>query len=266
MTAGPARAGEDGSGTAVTGEVSAPPPGVVHRTDPREPGSEHPLGEQLGRLLADCERRLVADEQWLYLFAPRPRASELPGHGWKLHISARPEDLSQVAHLIVPALLRYVCDAKFARGAAVLGLMNSGALDAALVGKAVTVYPRPQDVTALGGELADLLAGWRGPRVLSDRQIRSDAPVYYRYGPFRATGTDDAALVMTGPDGARFRGRAGTRYHQPPWAADPFRAAVTPSASRPARLIGGRYRLTSGIARSPTATCTGPWTPPPANV
>lgn len=252
MTAGPARAGEDGSGTAVTGEVSAPPPpGAVHRTGPREPGSEHPLDEQLGSLLADCERRLVADEQWLYVFAPRPRARELPSHGWKLHISARPEDLSQVAHLIVPVLLRYVCDAKFARDAAVLGLMNSGALDAALVGKAVTVYPRPQDVTALGGELADRLAGWPGPRVLSDRQIRSDAPVYYRYGPFRATGTDDAALVMTGPDGTHFRGRAGTRYHQPPWAADPFRAAVTPSASRPARLIGGRYRLTSGIARSP---------------
>ncbi|MFC0842762.1 class IV lanthionine synthetase LanL [Streptomyces noboritoensis] len=246
MTAGPAWAGEDRSGTAVTGEMS-PPPGTVHHAS----SPEHPLEEQLGNLLTDRERRLVADEQWLYLFAPRPRAGELPSHGWKLHISARPEDLSRVVDLIVPVLLRYVCDAKFARDAAVLGLMNSGALDAALVGKAVTVYPRPRDVTALGGELADLLAGWPGPRVLSDRQIRSDAPVYYRYGPFRATGTEDAALLMTGPDGTRFGGRAGTRYRQPPWTADPFRAAVTPSAGRPARLIGGRYRLTTGIARSP---------------
>ncbi|MFI1172702.1 class IV lanthionine synthetase LanL [Streptomyces melanogenes] len=224
-----------------------PRPGTVHRAST----PEHPLEEQLGNLLTDCERRLVADGQWLYLFAPHPRASELPNHGWKLHISARPEDLSRVADLIVPVLLRYVCDAKFARDAAVLGLMNSGALATALVGKAVTVYPRPQDVTALGGKLAELLAGWPGPRVLSDRQVRSDAPVYYRYGPFRATGTDDAALAMTGPDGTRFGGRAGTRYRQPPWTADPFRAAVTPPTGRPARLIGGRYRLTSGIARSP---------------
>ncbi|MFD9561809.1 class IV lanthionine synthetase LanL [Streptomyces sp. NPDC059994] len=213
-------------------------------------GPEHSLDEQLGNLLVGCERRLVADDQWLCLFAPHPWASELPGHGWKLHVSARADDLSRVADLVVPVLLRYVCDAKFARDAAVLGLMNSGALDAALVGKAVTVYPRPEEVTALGGELADLLAGRPGPRVLSDRQIRSDAPVYYRYGPFRATGTDDAALVMTGPDGVRFRGRAGTRYRQPPWAADPFRAA-TPPVSRPARMIGGRYRLTTGISRSP---------------
>ncbi|MFI1100704.1 class IV lanthionine synthetase LanL [Streptomyces melanogenes] len=250
MTAGPAWAGEDRSGTAATGEAATPLPGTAYRTGSRGPGPERGLDERLGDLLADGERRLVADEQWLYLFAPHPRASELPSHGWKLHVSARPEDLSRVADLIVPVLLRYVCDAKFARDAAVLGLMNSGALDAALVGKAVTVYPRPQDVTALGGELAALLAGWPGPRVLSDRQIRSDAPVYYRYGPFRATGTDDAALVMTGPDGTRWRGRAGTRYHQPPWATDPFRAA-TPPPGRPARLIGGRYRLTTGIARSP---------------
>ncbi|WHM40766.1 class IV lanthionine synthetase LanL [Streptomyces sp. BPTC-684] len=247
MTAAPAPAGEDGSGAAVAdvpraAGASAPRPGG--------PGPEHSLDGRLRNLLADGERRLVADEQWLCLFAPHPWASELPAHGWKLHVSARPEDLSRVADLVVPVLLRYVCDAKFARDAAVLGLMNSGALDAALVGKAVTVYPRPQDVTALGGELANLLAGWPGPRVLSDRQIRSDAPVYYRYGPFRATGTDDAALVMTGPDGARFRGRAGTRYRQPPWTADPFRAA-TPPAARSARLIGGRYRLTTGISRSP---------------
>ena len=128
-------------------------------------------------------------------------------------------------------------------------ILDPATLDA-LVGKAVTVYPRPEDVTALGGELADLLAGRPGPRVLSDRRVRPDAPVYYRYGPFRSTGPDDAALTMTGPGGDRFPGRAGTRYRQPPWAADPFRPDDRP-AGRPARLIGARYRLTAGIARSP---------------
>ncbi|MFF1478919.1 class IV lanthionine synthetase LanL [Streptomyces sp. NPDC058301] len=232
-----------GASRASRGRETPPPP------RPNGPGPERGLDEQLRSLLTGSERRLVADDQWLCVFAPRREARELPDHGWKLHVSARQEDLSRVADLLVPVLLRYVCDAKFARDATVLGLMNSGSLDPALVGKAVTVYPRPEDVTALGGELADLLSGRPGPRVLSDRQIRSDAPVYYRYGPFRATGTDAAALVMTGPDGVRFRGRAGTRYRQPPWAADPFRPA-TPPPRRPAPLIGGRYRLTTGISRS----------------
>ncbi|GAA0593989.1 class IV lanthionine synthetase LanL [Streptomyces crystallinus] len=252
MAAGPASAGEELSGAAATGVHGTGPYGGPGNAVPPAggPGPQLGLDEQLGHLLDGSGRRLAVDDQWVYVFAPRATASELPDHGWKLHISARAEDLSQVADLITPVLLRYVCDAKFAREATVLGLMNSGALDAALVGKAVTVYPRPRDVTALGGELARVLAGRPAPRVLSDRQIRSDAPVYYRYGPFRTTGTDDAALVMTGPDGEPFRGRAGTRYRQPPWATDPFRAA-TPPPPRPTPLIGGRYRLTSGISRSP---------------
>jgi lanthionine synthetase-like protein len=194
-------------------------------------------------------RRTAGDGMWLYLFAARAR--ELPAHGWKLHVSARAEDLPQVMDLVVPVLLRYACDAKFARSTTVLAAMNRGEQAPALVGKAVTVYPRPQDVTVLGRELAAVLAGRPGPRVLSDRRIRPGAPVFYRYGPFRAAGTDDASLAMTGPDGSRFPGRAGTRYRRPPWAADPFEEDDRRQGARTAPLIGGRYRLTAGIARSP---------------
>ncbi|MFC4033290.1 class IV lanthionine synthetase LanL [Streptomyces polygonati] len=249
MSTGPGPADEDGSAVRGSGPHGA---GRV-RSGGREtaaPGPERGLEERLERLIAGGGRRLVADDPWLCLFAAGPSAGELPGHGWKLHVSARAEDLSRVVDLVVPVLLRYACDAKFARGASELRAMNAGERDAALVGKAVTVYPRPEDVTALGGELAELLAGWPGPRVLSDRRIRPDAPVYYRYGPFRVSGADEAALVMTGLDGVRFPGRAGTRYRQPPWAADPFRTAAPP-VERAARLIGGRYRITAGIARSP---------------
>ncbi|MCZ4097661.1 class IV lanthionine synthetase LanL [Streptomyces sp. H39-C1] len=201
--------------------------------------------------MAGHERRRSADDVWLYLFDPRMPAME---HGWKLHVSARPDDLAGTMELLVPVLLRYTCEAKFARSAAVLGELNAGVRDQALVGKAVTVYPRGQDVAALGRELAEVLAGRAGPRVLSDRRVRPDAPVYYRYGPFRAPGAIGAgasALLMTGPDGQSFAGRASSRYRQPPWTKDPFGAAA-PGPGRPAtRLVGGRYRLTGGIARSP---------------
>lgn len=238
MAAGtiPADADADGHGAHAPGTSAS-------GSDDTGPG----LRERLAALLAGSGRRLVADGPWLCVFGGGD--GYLPDHGWKLHVSARAADLSRVVDLVVPVLLRYGCDAKFAAGAGELRAMNSGERDPALVGKAVTVYPRPADVTALGGELAELLAGRPGPRVLSDRRIRPDSPVSYRYGPFRATGADDAALTMTGPGGAAFPGRAGTRYRTPPWAADPFRAE--PPRARPAGLIGGRYRLTSGIARSP---------------
>ncbi|MGC0416056.1 class IV lanthionine synthetase LanL [Embleya sp. AB8] len=211
------------------------------------PGSAQDLRRRLDTLVAGHDRRHSADAVWLHLFDPR---MPMLDHGWKLHISARPEDFPETLELVVPVLLRYPCLAKFAVSTAVLEELNAGIHDPALVGKAATVYPREQDVAALGRELAEVLAGRGGPRVLSDRRVRPDAPVYYRYGPFRVTGPNDSGFVLTGPDGQRFAGRAGLRYRQPPWATDPF-GAPAPVAGRTARLIGGRYRLTSGIARSP---------------
>lgn len=210
-------------------------------------GSAQDLRTRLEALVAGHARRCSADDVWLHLFDPRVPVLD---HGWKLHVSARPEDFPETLDLVVPVLLRYRCLAKFAVSTAVLEELNSGVRDPAVVGKAATVYPCEQDVPALGRELADVLVGRAGPRVLGDRRVRPDAPVYYRYGPFRATGSGAAELVMTGPDGQRFPGRASIRYRQPPWATDPFGAAAA-APGRAARLVGGRYRLTSGIARSP---------------
>ncbi len=193
-----------------------------------------------------ARHRLHAGDGWLYLQDPRMPAL---GHGWKLHLSARPDELPDLVDLVLPVLLRRTCDAKFAAGADVLRELNSGLRGPAAVGKAVTVYPAPDEAEPLAVELGDVLAGRPGPRVVSDRRLRPDAPVYYRYGPFRVSG-DDPELVMTGPAGETFPGLAEGAYRQPPWAADPFAAR----AARPApttRLGDGRYRLTAGITRSP---------------
>ncbi|MCX4683483.1 class IV lanthionine synthetase LanL [Kitasatospora purpeofusca] len=221
-----------------------------------------PAGDVRSRLAAHlaappgARRRLHSGDGWLYL--QDPRMPEL-GHGWKLHLSARPDHLPDLVDLVLPVLLGRTCDAKFAASTAVLHQLNSGLRGAAGVGKAVTVYPAPEEAGPLAEELAEVLAGRTGPRVVSDRRLRPDAPVYYRYGPFRVSG-DDPDLVMTGPDGRTFPGLAEPSYRQPPWAADPFTAAdptdgTTARSARPAppttRIGDGRYRLTAGITRSP---------------
>ncbi|MFE2108491.1 class IV lanthionine synthetase LanL [Kitasatospora sp. NPDC059463] len=205
------------------------------------------IAAHLGKATAaGAQRRLHAGDGWLYLHDPRMPAL---AHGWKLHLSGRPEHLADLVDLVLPVLLRHRCDAKFTADAAVLGRLNSGLRGAAAVGKAVTVYPAPGGIEALAAELAEVLAGRPGPRVVSDRRLRADAPVYYRYGPFRVT-DEDPDLVMTGPDGEAFPGLAGEAYRQPSWAADPFAArAARPEAST--RVGDGRYRITAGITRSP---------------
>lgn len=195
-------------------------------------------------------RRVTADRTWLYLIDPAAPPRE---HGWKLHVSARPETLAATADRVIPVLLRYTCDAKFARGEAVLAELNTGRARAgAALGKAVTIYPRPTDLVAMANELADALRGMDGPRIISDRRVRPDAPVYYRYGPFRAasvlSATGQLDIPMIGPSGETFSGVARTGFRCPPWASDPFgRGADTP---RTVHLSGGRYKLVQGIAHT----------------
>ncbi|MFD8597855.1 class IV lanthionine synthetase LanL [Kitasatospora sp. NPDC059646] len=194
-------------------------------------------------------RRPWSDDTWSYLHDPRMPAME---HGWKLHVSARPDSLDAVTATVLPLLEQHVCHAKWARDAATLRILNSGTVNAASVGKAVTVYPAPDELVPLARALVAALRGHRGPQVVSDRRLDPDAPVYYRYGPFtgdyRTGRSGRLESVMTGPDGRVFDGLAGTAYRCPPWAEDPF---GPPAAAGDSAFGGGRYRVTGGITRNP---------------
>lgn len=188
---------------------------------------------------------LCDDHVWLTV---TPAGFAYPEHGWKLHISTRAATFAALVETLVPVLLAQRCAFKLARSVAVLEELNDGHSQPASVGKAVTVYPRPAQVHALGLALAELLRGHEGPPVISDRRVDPAAPVYYRYGPMRGGPMSVDAhgrfgLWLTGPGGERFDAVAGLHYRQPPWAVDPF-AAETPAGPM---LLGGRYRVDSGI-------------------
>ncbi|WP_255277827.1 class IV lanthionine synthetase LanL [Actinomadura madurae] len=248
--------------------------------------------EHLASIAHENGREIVADDTWVSVHDPR---FDIPAQGWKLHVSARPGTLAATLDRVLPVLLGTACDFKAARSAAVLSDLNSGDGDAGAVGKAVTVYPAPDEVTALGHALAEALAGMAGPRIVSDRRVRPDAPVYYRYAPFlpqyKVDENGEFSLIVVGPSGDTLPGAAGAEFTCPPWATDPFRsapseaaAASSPATSSPAtsspatsspatsspatqasaasaeagsaaakpgRMIGGRYRVTSGVMRGP---------------
>ncbi|MFE1349224.1 serine/threonine protein kinase, partial [Streptomyces sp. NPDC058757] len=194
-----------------------------------------------------------SDDTWAYLNDPRMPAME---HGWKLHVSTRPGELDAVSRLVLPVLSRHVCHAKFARDPETLRRLNSGAVGAGAVGKAITVYPLAGTVVPLARELAAALRDREGPRVVSDRRVDPRAPVYYRYGPFtgdyRTGRTGRLESVMTGPDGRIFDGLATGRYRCPPWAEDPFATGPAHAGAPDAPALGGgRYAVTAGIARTP---------------
>ncbi len=188
--------------------------------------------------------------QWLSV---APRGVPIHEHGWKLHVSSRSDTFPRLADRLLPVLLAERYHFKLARSETVLAIMNHGRESPATVGKAVTIYPAPDQVRSLGLALAELLRGHEGPRVLSDRRVADDAPVYYRYGPFAArwfAGEHGAlGIRIPGPAGEWFEAGATMEYRQPAWATDPFteRHADDGGTGENTMTLGGRYRVTQGI-------------------
>ncbi|GAA2296972.1 hypothetical protein GCM10010149_51820 [Nonomuraea roseoviolacea subsp. roseoviolacea] len=219
-------------------------------------------------------REIYEDDTWISVHDPEAKT---PTQGWKLHVSARPGTLGDTLDRVLPILAAADCAFKVARSTHTLMELNTGDLDAGAVGKAITVYPAQEAVVEIGHALASALAGMAAPRIVSDRRVRADAPVYYRYAPFapqyRVDDNGDYELVVVGPDGERLPGAAGPEYSCPPWATDPFRpddpapAPVSSDAGRSTasgpspssgsadatgrKTIGGRYLVTSGVMRGP---------------
>ncbi|NUW44448.1 hypothetical protein HT134_30620 [Nonomuraea rhodomycinica] len=153
---------------------------------------------------------------------------------------------------LVPLLVAEGCVFKLARSRQVLHELNDGRTVPESVGKAFTVYPDQHRVRDVGLLLARTLTGHQGPRVLSDRRVSADAPVYYRYGGFvtrRSTDVRGQSITqLRGPAGEEFDEAAGLSYRQPSWVEDPFTGArPEPGRSGDDLLLSGRYRVVVGI-------------------
>ncbi|RBM07249.1 serine/threonine protein kinase [Streptomyces sp. PT12] len=218
----------------------------------------------MARGQGDAGHSLRVHGSWLTV---APDGVPLGEHGWKLHVSARPSTFPALAEALLPVLLAERCHFKLARSDTALTRINGGRESPAAVGKAVTVYPERRRVRDLGLALARLLRGHEGPRVLSDRRVADDAPVYYRYGPFTtrwsAGPRGDLGIRIPGPDGRSFDAVATLEYRQPPWVTDPFGGDAEPDRpdargdpNDPAgpegagETLGGRFRLLKGIYRA----------------
>ncbi|ACU71415.1 serine/threonine protein kinase [Catenulispora acidiphila DSM 44928] len=204
---------------------------------------------------AGVEIGLKEGTTWLGVRPPGARVME---QGWKLHISSRTGALAETAEVIVPALLAEGCAFKMAGSTDALARLNDGTTTPSSIGKAFTVYPDQDRVRAVGLMLAHLLRGRAAPRVLSDRRVAADAPVYYRYGPIDKPWGADAqgklVMTLTGPDGEEFPALATLRYRQPTWAVDPFTgepgARDWERSPNHSTRLGDHYEVDAGIVHA----------------
>ena len=179
--------------------------------------------------------------------------------GWKLHVSATQFSAVDVLEAALGVLLDEGVRFKVVNSTRHLAILNAGNLGMSQIGKYITVYPSDDaQAVRLAIALDTATSDCSGPRVPSDRPLRPESLVHYRYGAMHDRSNADAEsdeavgdYDLLDPAG-RLTIDARLHYYVPPpfEVTDPFEisGAYTPRPPR-SSLLDGRYLVVSGLSQ-----------------
>ena len=181
-----------------------------------------------------------------------PAGVTLPGQGWKIHVSARPENASDTLTRCADVLIRRGTPFKFAEDLAVAYALVSARYERSGAAKFLVAYPDGPDCCAtLLAELALATAGLPAARVTGARRYRADAPVYYRFGaiagPATLTAEGRISHPLKAPGGSLVPDDRLT-FRPPSWA--PPLPGIAPSGSAAQPALIGQYPVTTALRLS----------------
>ena len=192
--------------------------------------------------------RRQANRDWL-MYTPDP--PELPGQGWKIHVSGCLDNAERIIATVWDFCLPRLCSFKFLRSRQVLFLRNAKYAFRGGSGKLVTIYPIDEaGLELVCKELAGLLEGEPGPYILSDLRWGA-GPLYVRYGGFdsRRCRSASGELVPAIEDdtGGLVPDERPPVFTVPSWVSLP--TCLTPHlTSRNAVTVGDlRYRIEQAV-------------------
>ena len=155
--------------------------------------------------------------------------------GWKLHLSATPEDAPAFLERVLPILKSAGAAFKFAASPSLLGSLNEGEIGATQIGKFVTVYPDDDDHAArLAEELVRATDGFSGPVVQTDLALGGQ--VFARFGGVNPVVRRDRLggfnKYLRDPQGDLVPDDYTIPADYPAWAPDPFKGRDLPALKR----------------------------------
>ena len=166
--------------------------------------------------------RHVPGEQWMHY---APENLQLPLQGWKVHVSARLQDVERTLDAVWEYCVPHGIAFKYLRNEAVLVMVNSKAAPRGSSGKLVTIYPTDEaQLELVLKELNEVLQGVEGPYILSDLRY-ADGPLFVRYGAFVSrhclSPTGERVLAIEDANGALVPDHRGPTFVTPPWVQLP---------------------------------------------
>ncbi len=188
---------------------------------PTQRGVEHPDFEPATRPVPEGWQH-VPGETWMHY---APEGLQLPQQGWKIHVSARLDDVIRTLEAVWAYCVPRGIAFKFLRNEAVLVMANSKAAPRGSSGKLVTIYPTDEaQLELVLKELDDVLDGVQGPYILSDLRYGTGA-LFVRYGAFVSrfclSPSGERVLALENEHGQLVPDHRGPTFSMPPWVALP---------------------------------------------
>jgi tRNA A-37 threonylcarbamoyl transferase component Bud32 len=161
-------------------------------------------------------------EDWLVCW---PVGLQSPPQGWKIHVSACLDGADKILTTVWEYCVAHRIPFKFRRNLDALLLANAKYAHRGSSGKFITIYPADEaQLEVVLNELGEMLAGSRGPYILSDLRW-GEGPLYVRYGGFveRHCVTETGALVLAieDPEGRLVPDRREPTFRLPEWVSLP---------------------------------------------
>ena len=197
---------------------------------------------------------------WVHASHPDPDMLE---QGWKIHISAMPNDTQQILERCAEICVRHETAFKFLADPFVFNvIMNKGGARES-GGKFITIYPSDVERFRLvADDLCEALAEFKGPYILSDKRYKDSQVVYYRYGAFmgypKLSIYGHTETLLRDPNGTPIQDGRSPFFDPPTWIPNPFESEESSetetevSADMTHYLKDGKYRIETPIQFSLT--------------
>jgi len=181
-----------------------------------------------------------------------PKVHGVPSQGFKIHLSASPENADLILNSVLPVLDQAQVSFKVLVDRGVLEFANSQAFPLSACGKFITIYP--QDLgqfKRLMRLLHERTQGFEGPYILSDKRYPGSRVLHYRYGAFTNIPSlnvyGEMEPCVLGDDGYLVRDARSAHFGAKWTVEDPYGQAE----EAPGEIIlNKRYLAKTALARS----------------
>lgn len=207
--------------------------------------------DQVRRILP-ATSQMLRHSIWMHCI---PQNVVIPAQGWKIHVSATPANAAPILTSVSRLLGARTVAFKFVVDRTMFLMQSSKQWSRGGAGKFITIFPNDEaECGELLETLRQLLTGYRGPLILSDRRYRDSSVVHYRYGGMlpvnRLDVTGRKIPVITAGDGSYLDDERKPFFNLPPNITDPFFIEKDGPAGDDLTLKNGRYRIESAITFS----------------